>query len=67
MSTLKISNIARIQRNDPRYPACLLDLCDSPNSLYIYGDIGLLTLPVIAIVGLRAASPEGIKNAHYFA
>ena len=63
----KISNIARIERNDPCYPARLLDLYDPPNALYIYGDIRLLSLPMIAIVGSRAASPEGIKNAYYFA
>ncbi len=67
MCTLKISNIARIERNDPCYPARLLDLYDPPNALYIYGDIRLLSLPMIAIVGSRAASPEGIKNAHHFA
>ena len=33
----------------------------------MYGDIRLLDLPMIAIVGSRAASPEGIKNAYYFA
>ncbi|MBU3592937.1 DNA-protecting protein DprA [Polynucleobacter sp. 71A-WALBACH] len=63
----KTSHITQIQRNAPSYPARLLDLYDPPNSLYIYGDIDLLTLPMIAIVGSRAASPEGLKNAHYFA
>ncbi len=60
-------HIIQIQRNGPGYPTRLLDLCDPPHSLYIYGDISLLNLPMIAIVGSRAASPEGIKNAHYFA
>ncbi len=63
----KISNIIRIGQNDPGYPARLLDLYDPPNELYVYGDIRLLELPMIAIVGSRAASPEGIKNARYFA
>lgn len=58
--------MVQMQRNDPNYPVRLLDLCDPPNSLYIYGDIQLLNLPMLAIVGSRAASPEGIKNAHYF-
>lgn len=57
----------QIRRNSPGYPSRLLDLCDPPHSLYIYGDIGLLNAPMIAIVGSRAASPEGIRNAHYFA
>jgi DNA processing protein len=67
MHTLKNPHIVQIRRNAPGYPARLLDLCDPPNPLYIYGDIGLLNLPMIAIVGSRAASPEGIKNAHIFA
>ena len=67
MHTPKSLPITQIPRQTPLYPARLLDLCDPPNSLYIYGDIELLNLPMIAIVGSRAASPEGIKNAHYFA
>jgi DNA processing protein len=67
MRTSKNSNIVQIQRNSPDYPARLLDLYDPPSSLYIYGDIRLLNIPTIAIVGSRIASPEGVKNAHYFA
>lgn len=67
MHTFKPPHIVQIQRNKPYYPARLLDLYDPPNSLYIYGDICLLNLPMIAIVGSRAASPEGLKNARYFA
>ncbi len=67
MNTPKTSHITQIRRNTPNYPTRLLDLCDPPNSLYIYGDISLLNLPMLAIVGSRAASPEGIKNAHFFA
>jgi DNA processing protein len=67
MNIPKSPPIIQIPRQNPLYPARLLDLCDPPNSLYIYGDIELLNLPMIAIVGSRAASPEGIKNAHYFA
>ncbi|MCF8165122.1 MAG: DNA-processing protein DprA [Rhodoferax sp.] len=67
MRISKNSNIVQIQRNSTDYPARLLDLCDPPSSLYIYGDIRLLNIPTIAIVGSRIASPEGIRNAHYFA
>jgi DNA processing protein len=67
MRISKNSNIVQIQRNSPDYPARLLDLYDPPSSLYIYGDIRLLNIPTIAIVGSRIASPEGVKNAHYFA
>jgi DNA processing protein len=58
--------MVQIQRHDPNYPIRLLDLYDPPNSLYIYGDIQLLNLPMLAIVGSRASSPEGINNARYF-
>jgi DNA processing protein len=67
MHRTKKPNIIQIHRNDPDYPVRLLDLSDPPNSLYIYGDIRLLNLPMIAIVGSRAASPEGVRNAYYFA
>jgi DNA processing protein len=63
----KNPKIIQIQRNSPDYPSRLLDLYDPPNSLYIYGDIRLLNVPTIAIVGSRIASLEGVKNAHYFA
>lgn len=67
MHTTKSPHITQIHRNTPDYPTRLLDLCDPPRLLYIYGDVRLLDSPMIAIVGSRAASPEGIKNAHYFA
>lgn len=67
MHKLESPHIIQIHRNAPGYPVRLLDLYDPPNPLYIYGDISLLNLPMIAIVGSRAASPEGIKNARNFA
>ena len=67
MYTPNRSNIVQIQRNTPEYPVRLLDLYDPPDSLYLYGDIRLLDLPMIAIVGARAASPEGMATAHHFA
>ena len=67
MHISKSPHITQIHLNTPSYPARLLDLYDPPDSLYIYGDLSLLNLPMIAIVGSRSASPEGIKNAYYFA
>lgn len=67
MNTPKNPGITQIHRNTPCYPSRLLDLYDPPNSLYIYGDIRLLDSPMIAIVGSRNASQEGIKNARFFA
>ena len=67
MQTSENSRITQIDRNHPNYPSRLLDLSDPPGSLYIYGDIQLLNLPMLAIVGSRTATPEGIRSAHYFA
>jgi DNA processing protein len=49
------------------YPKRLLDLADPPHTIYIAGKVELLNMPMVAIVGSRIASPEGIKNASYFA
>ena len=61
------SRAIRIDRQSAYYPQRLKDLFDPPNSLYIDGDIALLKKPMIAIVGSRQASPEGVKNARLFA
>lgn len=61
------SNILTIARNDSEYPARLLDLADPPRLLYLEGDSRLLQLPMIAIVGSRNASLEGLKHAYSFA
>ena len=57
----------QINHGSPDYPSRLYDLYDPPATLYICGDIKLLKMPMIAIVGSRNASPEGIKNARLFA
>ncbi len=61
------TNAIRIDRKSADYPRRLQDLYDPPDSLYIYGDASLLKKPMIAIVGSRNASPEGLKNARYLA
>jgi len=61
------SNAIQIHRGSLDYPPRLYDLYDPPATLYIYGDIKLLKMPMIAIVGSRNASPEGLKNASLFA
>ena len=57
----------QVDCHSPHYPGRLHDLYDPPGSLYINGDIHLLKRPMIAIVGSRNASPEGLKNAGLFA
>jgi len=56
-----------LSRDSTHYPSRLCDLYDPPSSLYIQGDINLLRMPMIAVVGSRNASPEGLKNARLFA
>ena len=59
--------ITRIDYGSHDYPSRLHDLYDPPASLYIYGDIKLLKIPMIAIVGSRSASLEGLRIARLFA
>jgi DNA processing protein len=49
------------------YPAALLDLEDPPPLLYTLGALHLTTLPSVAIVGPRLASPYGRAVARDFA
>ncbi|HZP11248.1 MAG TPA: DNA-processing protein DprA [Nevskiaceae bacterium] len=52
---------------DERYPAALKEVAQAPLALFCQGDVALLGGPQIAIVGARAASPEGLDNARKFA
>ncbi|CAM3755478.1 DNA-processing protein DprA [Polynucleobacter antarcticus] len=67
MQTLQTMDIQAISHTDPQYPDRLLALYDPPSPLYIYGEAALLKMPMIAIVGSRMPSAEGVKNALYFA
>lgn len=60
-------SILKIHRGDSEYPARLNDLYDPPDCLYIKGDIRLLNMPMIAIVGSRIASSGGLRHAALFA
>ena len=64
---LQANSILPLALGATNYPKRLLDLADPPCTIYIAGKIELLSMPMIAIVGSRVASPEGIKNAGYFA
>jgi len=61
------AHISKIERNSKYYPALLNDLFDPPDPLYIKGNIRLLEMPMVAIVGSRNASAEGLLNAKLFA
>lgn len=48
---------------DPRYPPLLRQIYDPPIVLYALGDVGVLTAPLLAIVGTRRPSPYGVNVA----
>ena len=52
---------------DAAYPRALLDIPDPPLLLYAKGNLALLHMPGIAIVGSRNATVQGIRNAGQFA
>ncbi|MDJ0628617.1 MAG: DNA-processing protein DprA [Rhodobacter sp.] len=49
------------------YPAPLMDLPDAPPLLWVLGDTGLLTRPMVALVGARNASSLGTRMARKLA
>ena len=61
--------MTHVARDDPRYPARLLDLADPPVTLYVRDPVlpealsALLQSPIVAIVGSRNASAAGIAFA----
>jgi len=52
---------------DPRYPAALLQTADPPLLLHTRGRVELLAAASLAIVGSRAATPQGLAHARDFA
>ncbi|WP_028080972.1 DNA-processing protein DprA [Solimonas soli] len=52
---------------DAAYPAALRQIAAAPPLLFWQGDVELLGMPQLAIVGSRAATPQGLDNARAFA
>jgi DNA processing protein len=52
---------------DAEYPQTLLEIPDPPTLLYIRGRLELLNRPVLAVVGSRNPTPQGLQNAERFA
>ena len=59
--------IKQVMHHSQHYPVRLNDLHDPPPCVYVSGDLSLLNKPMIAIVGSRHASTQGLKNSHFFA
>ena len=53
--------------NDPRMPAALLAISDLPPALWYRGSLECLDLPMVAIVGSRAASAVALETARRLA
>jgi len=51
---------------DSLYPETLCQISDPPALLYVVGDVELLSVPQIALVGSRNASHQGLENAHAY-
>lgn len=56
-----------IALDDPRYPQRLKEIYDPPIVLYVRGDVELLSLPGIAVVGTRHPTPYGVGMAERLA
>lgn len=52
---------------DADYPQSLLTSADPPLLLYAKGDCGMLNRPMLAIVGSRNATAQGVRDAEAFA
>ena len=52
---------------DENFPAALREISQPPLALFWHGDPSLLSTPQLAIVGARAATPDGLDNARRFA
>jgi DNA processing protein len=52
---------------DPHYPGALLQTADPPLLLYAQGRLALLAAPMVAMVGSRNPTPQGLENARAFA
>lgn len=51
---------------DPAYPPLLREISDAPALLFVRGDVSVLSVPQIAVVGSRNPSRGGCDNARAF-
>ncbi len=56
-----------LQLGDAHYPPQLTQIADPPPLLFVQGDLDVLVVPALAMVGSRHPSTVGIRNAHEFA
>ncbi len=56
-----------LTRDHPNYPPLLREIPDAPPVLFVLGNVDVLSLPQIAIIGSRHPTPDGCENARAFA
>lgn len=66
LAWLELPGNTLITLGDDAYPQALLEIPDPPVMLYVKGEPALLNRPVIAVVGSRNATPQGLKTAESF-
>lgn len=64
---LQQENHHRIRLGDEAYPELLAGIPGPPDRLYVVGDLEILHLPALAIVGSRNPTSGGAQNAFEFA
>lgn len=62
-----LTNHAILHFESDLYPPLLKEIYDPPMTLFVKGNLQLLSLPQIAIVGARKPTQEGFYNANLFA
>jgi DNA processing protein len=59
------SGVLLLSRDEPGYPASLLDLRSPPPLLYLRGELRPSDSRAVAIVGTREPEEEGVRIAHH--
>ena len=60
---LRQHGIELVLSSDQRFPASLWDLDDPPRWLFAQGDLSLLSVPSVGVVGTRSPTPTGLEVA----
>ena len=63
LASASVRGIAAVAAGEPRYPDVLEVLPDAPPVLWALGDLSLLDLPMVAIVGTRRCTAYGERIA----
>jgi DNA processing protein len=66
-SVLAASGVTLVTAASPAYPLLLREIACPPPLMYVFGDPELLSLPGVAIVGTRRATPYGLGMARSLA